>query len=109
MFNKYTVITKTINKDNGEDVNWKLKDTEKEAIDLFYNNCSSYGTNPATKACEVIVLEPNGNIFRMEQIDNSKYIEQPKVVTAEQIVAKLIADGKLAQTDVDNAKAELAE
>ena len=76
MFNKFTVITKTINTEDGENVEWKLKDTEKEAIDLFYNSCSSYGTNPQTKACEVIVLDLEGNIKRMDKIDNNKYIEQ---------------------------------
>ena len=74
MFNKYTVITKTINMENGESVVAKDKETEKEAMDLFYNNCSSYGTNPQTKACEVMVLNPNGDINRIEKIDNSKYI-----------------------------------
>jgi len=73
MFNKYTVITKTINMSDGEAVVTKDKDTEKEAMDLFYNNCSSYGTNPQTKACEVIVLAPNGDVIRMEKIDNSVY------------------------------------
>lgn len=76
MFNKFTVITKTINMEDGENVEWKLKDTEKEAIDLFYNSCSSHGTNPQTKACEVIVLDLEGNIKRMDKIDNNKYIEQ---------------------------------
>lgn len=68
MFNKYTVITKTINKEDGENVVWALKDTEKEANDLFYNNCSSYGTNPQTKACEVIVIKPDGDILKLEKI-----------------------------------------
>lgn len=76
MFNKYTVITKTMNMSDGENVDWKLKDTEKEAIDLFYNNCSSFGTNPQTKSCEVIVLNPNGDIDKMEKINNSKYISE---------------------------------
>lgn len=73
MFNKFTVITKTINMSDGEAVVTKDKDTEKEAMDLFYNNCSSYGTNPQIKACEVIVLAPNGDVIRMEKIDNSIY------------------------------------
>lgn len=75
MFNKFTVITKTINMSDGESLTYKDKDTEKEAIDLFYNNCSSYGTNPQTKACEVIVLAPDGTFIRVERIDNSQYIE----------------------------------
>lgn len=73
MFNKYTIITKTINLSDGESVVTKDKDTEKEAMDLFYYNCNSYGTNPQTKACEVIVLDPNGDIKRVEKIDNTKY------------------------------------
>ena len=75
MFKMYTVITKTINMNDGESTVTDNKDTEKEAIDLFYNNCYSYGTNPQVKACEVIVLKPSGDIYRLEKIDNEQYIK----------------------------------
>lgn len=73
MFNKFTVITKTINMSDGESVTWVNKDTEKEARDKFFDECSTVGGNPQTKACEVIVLNPNGNILRIEPIDNEQY------------------------------------
>ena len=75
MFKMYTVITKTINMNDGETIVTANKDTEKEAVDLFYNNCSSHGTNPQVKACEVIVLKPSGDIYRLEKIDNEQYIK----------------------------------
>lgn len=74
MFKTYKVITITINNNDGESHDYAEKATEKEAMDLFYNRCSSYGTNPATKACEVVVLNPDGDLVRMEKIDNGKYI-----------------------------------
>lgn len=76
MFNKFTVIAKTINLSDGESVVLKDKETEKEAIDLFYYNCNSYGTNPQTKACEVLIINPDGDIMRIEKIDNSKYLTE---------------------------------
>ena len=80
MFNKYRVITFTRNMSDGETTFKEEKNTEKEAMDMFYKNCDSYGTNPSTKACEVVVFNPSGNIIKMEMIDNSKYIvEEPEV------------------------------
>lgn len=74
MFNKFTVITKTINMSDGENLTSVTKDTEKEAKDKFYDECSTVGGNPQTKACEVIILDPNGDVMKSEKIDNSKYI-----------------------------------
>lgn len=71
MFNSWLVITRTINVSGGEAEVTARKDTEKEAMDLFYNNLSSYGTNPSTKACQVIVVKPNGDFARFETIDNT--------------------------------------
>ena len=76
MFKKYTLIAKTMNLSDGEDLNFETKDTEKEIIDLFYDKCSQLGGNPQTKACEIIILDPNGDLIRIEKIDNSKYITE---------------------------------
>lgn len=73
MFENYRVIRITKNIEGGEAHNIDVKKTLKDAMDAFYNQLSSYGTNPSTKICEVIVLDPNGEITRMEVIDNSKY------------------------------------
>lgn len=75
MFNKYRIISATMNMSDGEATDVVMKDTEKEAMDTFYNKCSSLGTNPATKACEVVVLSPNGDLVRIEKIDNTAYAE----------------------------------
>ena len=73
MFNKYRVITFTRNMEDGEATFKEELDTEKEAMDKFYFNCNSYGTNPATKTCEVVVFDTDGNIKKMEMIDTTKY------------------------------------
>lgn len=80
MFNKFRVVTFTRNMSDGEATFSKEFNTEKEAMDKFYADCNSYGTNPQTKTCEVVVFNPEGNISKMEMIDNSKYIvEEPGV------------------------------
>ena len=76
MFNKYRIITFTRNMSDGETTFTDEKDTEKEALDLFRSNCASYGNNPATKTCEVVLFDTNGNIMKMEMIDNTKYMEK---------------------------------
>lgn len=75
MFEKWRVITFTRNMSDGETSFKEELDTEKKAWDKFYYNCNSYGTNPSTKACEVIIVNPNGDIIRIEKINNAKYIE----------------------------------
>lgn len=75
MFNNYRVLTITKNIEDGESQTVTVKPTEKEAMDIFYYNCNSYGTNPSTKVCEVMVINPSGEVKRVEIIDNSKYIE----------------------------------
>lgn len=73
MFGTWKILTITRNMSDGEAHFFAEKATEKEAMDVFYNNCSSYGTNPQTKSCAVYVIMSNGTISRMEFIDNTKY------------------------------------
>ena len=76
MFNKYRVITFTKNMKDGETTFKEEFNTEKEAMDRFYFNCNSYGSNPETKACEVIVFNSKGDIIKFEKIDNTQYITE---------------------------------
>lgn len=76
IFNSWRVIVLTRNLSDGETEFTNRYESEKEAMDNFYKSCSSYGVNPATKACEIVVLNPDGDLMRMEKIDNSKYIAE---------------------------------
>ena len=84
MFNSWRVITFTRNMSDGEAEFMVRKNSEKEAIDTFYNNCNTYGTNPATKTCQVVVYDPEGHVIKDEQIDNSKYIPAEEPVAEEE-------------------------
>lgn len=74
MFKKFIVFTRTINLSDGENVTTATKDTEREAYDLFYDNLSKFGGNEQTKAVEVIIFNPSGNIEKIDTRDNSEYI-----------------------------------
>ena len=77
MFKKFVVMTRTINLSDGENVTNVPKDTEREAYNLFYDNLSKLGGNEQTKAVQVIVFNPNGEIAKIDERDNSKYITAP--------------------------------
>lgn len=84
MFNTWKVTVYAINMSNGEsEVTYRAID-EKDAMIKFRDWCASYGNNPATKACEVVVLNPDGDLVRMEKIDNSKYIPAEEPVAEEE-------------------------
>lgn len=74
MFKKWRVITSIINMADGESDTVTHKDTQKEAMDFFYDQCSKIGGNAQTKGVEVIVVRPDGGIHRIEQIDNAQYL-----------------------------------
>lgn len=77
MFKTWKVTVYAINMSDGESEQTYRANTEKEAMDKFRDWCASYGNNPATKACEVIVVHPNGMIHRTEIIDNMAYESAP--------------------------------
>lgn len=73
MFNKFRVITMTRNIEDGETTFKEEFNTKKEALDKFYYDCNSYGTNPNTKTCEVVIFDNKGDLIKVEKIDNTQY------------------------------------
>lgn len=84
MFKTWKVSIYVINMAGGESEETYRAVNEKEALIKFRSWAASYGNNAATKACMIVVYNPDGDMFRYEKIDNSKYIPAEEPVAEEE-------------------------
>lgn len=74
MFNKYFLETITRNMSDGVAQEIKAYDSEREARDKFYDKLSSLGGSAQTKYARIELKNSDGNLVKLEVIDNAKYI-----------------------------------
>lgn len=72
-FGKWLVLTISKNIEGGVSATVEKKDTKKSAMDLFYYNCDKIGTNPSTAFLEAMIINPYGDVEKVEKIDNTQY------------------------------------
>lgn len=63
---KYAVIIQSVNINGGVSATITMKDTKKEAEDLFFDTLSKTGGNPSTKALRVELKNEEGNTIKTE-------------------------------------------
>lgn len=81
-YNTYKLVTITKNMNDGDAINSEALNkevegklvpcTENEAILRCLNKASTVGGNPATQAVKCLLLNPEGNVIKIEEVENPK-------------------------------------